>query len=633
MSGTGKRGYAATAREWCHQGWVPGALLVIATILAYQPAWNAGFTWDDDRYVTNNPLLVAPDGLKKIWFSRESPSQYCPMVYTSFRMERELWGLSAAGSHWINILLHATNACLVGLVLRRLGIPGAWLGAAMFALHPVNVESVAWISERKNVLCLLFYLLALLAWIDFLKNPPARPWRSYVLCIAFYALALFSKTTACTFPAAMVLVLWLRKIGISRGRAVQIAPLMLMGLGMGLLTMWWERYHQGTAGKLFSIGIIDRVLIASRAVFFYLGKLIWPANLMFSYPKWSIHSNDLMTYLWLLALVCLFALVWFFRRYTGRSVETALVFYIATLSPLLGFVMLYTFRFTYVADHYQYIACIGPLALAGAGLTRLDARFQKFRGGFMAAVSTLLLAALALLTWRQCGMYSDAETLWRRTIARNPSSYLAHNNLGTILLKQGRTEEAIGEFRNVIELVPEYEVAHFDLGNALVTQGRRSEAVTEFRKAVEIDPAYAKAHNNLGNLLLRQGKSVEALTHYETALRLRPKVPDYANNVAWVLATSPDDAVRSGERSVALAEQAVTLSKARQPVYLATLAAAYAEIGRFPEAVGAAQKALELTQSRFNGALATALAGQIALYHEGKPFRDTQLSAETKSLE
>jgi len=614
--------FLASARAWWRQGWLPGLLLVIATILAYQPAWHAGFIWDDDRYVSQNRLLIEPDGLKKIWFSTESPSQYCPMVYTSFRIERELWGLSAEGCHWVNILLHAANAVLVALVLRKLAAPGAWLAAAAFALHPVNVESVAWISERKNVLCLLFYLLALLAWINFLRDQPTRSWRAYALALVFFVLALLSKTTACTFPAAMLLVLWLKKMPISRARLGQIVPFVLLGFGMGLLTMWWERYNQGTSGKLFSLGWLERILIASRAIFFYLGKLVWPVNLTFSYPRWPINPADPMAYIWLVALAGLAAAIFKARRFAGRSIETAAVFYVATLSPLLGFIMLYTFRYSYVADHYQYIASIGPLALAGAGLSWGFGHLQKARA-FAPALSALLLLTLGILTWRQCQMYASAETLWRATIARNPNSYLAHNNLGTLLLRQGRSDEAMAQFQKVVALAPDYEVGHYDLGHALFRQGRIDDAIAEFRRAVELDPAYAKAHNNLANLLLRQGQPREALVHYESALRLRPKSPDFANNVAWLLATSPDAGIRDGPMAIALALQAESVSQAQEPVFIATLAAAYAEAGQFSEAVATAQRAFELASAQRNPTLAGVLNDQMALYQAGKPFRAT----------
>jgi hypothetical protein len=334
---------AECLRSSRNRAWLLGLLLVVATLLAYQPAWQAGFIWDDDEYVTDNPLLTAPDGLKRIWFSLDSPSQYFPLTYTVFRIERSLWGLNPAGFHWVNILLHAANALLVWRLLRRLSVPGAWLAAAIFALHPVQVESVAWITELKNVLSLFFFLLAMRAWVEFVEDRPKPLWRFYALALMSCALALFSKTTACTLPAALLLVLWLKGKPIDRFRLAQMIPFLAMGAGMGLVTVWWERYHQGTQGVRFSYGLVERLLIASHAVWFYLGKLVWPVNLIFSYPRWTINAADPLAYGWLAAGLGLGIAIYVARRSAGRGVEVAALFYVTTLGPLLGFIMLYTF--------------------------------------------------------------------------------------------------------------------------------------------------------------------------------------------------------------------------------------------------------------------------------------------------
>src|SRR5437870_5592447 len=287
--------------SWSKRDWFFCLILAVVTMLAYQPAWNGGFIWDDDSYVTNNELLIAPDGLRRIWFSLDSPSQYVPLVYTTFRIERALWGLHPFGYHWVNLLLHITNALLVWRLLVRLRVPGAWLAGAIFALHPVQVESVAWITERKNVLMGCFFLLTLLAWISFIDERTKRPWRFYGLALILYVLALSAKTTACTLPAALLLVLWLQKKPITWERIFQIVPFFLLGLGMGLVAVWWERYHQGTLVAFVPLGPIERILLASRAVWFYLGKLIWPSNLTFIYPQWNVAPKRTLDYVWLLA--------------------------------------------------------------------------------------------------------------------------------------------------------------------------------------------------------------------------------------------------------------------------------------------------------------------------------------------
>src|SRR5215831_3514293 len=326
------------------RAWFFALVLAALTIFAYRPAWNGGFVWDDDVYITNNELLTAPDGLRRIWFSLDSPSQYFPLVYSMFRIEHALWGLNPTGYHWVNLLLHVANALLVWRVLARLNVPGAWLASAIFALHPVQVESVAWITERKNVLMGFFFLLTLLAWLAFVDERTKRPWIFYCLALISYVLALSAKATACTLPAALFLILWLQKKPITMRRLMQIVPFVILGVGMGLLVVWWEHYHQGTNRAAFTfLSPIERILVASRAVWFYLSKIFWPSNLTFIYPRWNISPAEFFNYIWLLAGIAACVAIYFGRRYFGRSVEVAAAFFVATLSPVLGFVMLFTF--------------------------------------------------------------------------------------------------------------------------------------------------------------------------------------------------------------------------------------------------------------------------------------------------
>src|SRR5438270_6662115 len=496
-------------------------VLAAVTIFAYWPAWNGGLLWDDDVYITNNELLTAPDGLRRIWFSLDSPSQYFPLVYTTFRIEHAVWGLDPTGYHWVNLLLHIANALLVWLVLARLKVPGAWLAGAIFALHPVQVESVAWITERKNVLMGFFFLLTLLTWVEFLDQQTTRRWRLYLLALVFYALALLSKTTACTLPAALLLILWLQKRPITKGRLLQVVPFVVIGIAMGLLTVWWERYHQGTRGPLFALGPIERILIASHAVWFYLGKLFWPSDLTFIYPRWIVSPTHLLEYAWLAALGGLCAVISFARRYVGRSLEVAALFFVATLSPVLGFIMLYTFRYTFVADHYQYLASIGPIALASAGITTLAASFKESRH-FIFGAAVCLLVALTMFTWRQSTIYSDIEALWRTTIARNPGCWMAHNNLGIVLAQKNEIDEAIAHYRKTLEMSPDFADADYNLGNALLQKGEIDAAILHCQRAVTIQPNDPEAQVALGNALFQKGSIDDSIVHYQRALAIRP---------------------------------------------------------------------------------------------------------------
>jgi Flp pilus assembly protein TadD, contains TPR repeats len=497
-------------------------VLTAVTIFVYRPAWNGGFLWDDDVYITNNELLTAPDGLRRIWLSLDSPSQYFPLVYTTFRVEHALWGLNPTGYHWINLGLHVANALLVWAVLARLKVPGAWLAGAIFALHPVQVESVAWITERKNVLMGFFFLLTLFAWIAFVDERTKRRWLFYGLALILYILALSAKTTACTLPAALFLILWLQNKAISWKRIYQVIPFLVLGLAMGALAMWWERYHQGTSRAVFTfLTPIERVLVASRAVWFYLGKLIWPSHLTFIYPRWDIAPTHFFDYVWVLAGLILCGVIYFLRRNVGRSVEVAAAFFIATLSPVLGFIMLYTFRYTFVADHYQYLACIGPIALASAGLVNLADTVKTSRILILSA-ALCMLALLGTLTWRQAAMYGDMERLWRTTLARNPDCWMAHNNLGIVLFGKGQLDEAIAHYRTTLQMQPNFWDADYNLGNALLGKGEVDEAILHCDKAVAKEPNDPDAQVALANALLQKKQIDDAIVHYQKALAIRP---------------------------------------------------------------------------------------------------------------
>ncbi len=505
--------------------WVSVGLLAVAvsalTVIVYRPASNGQFVWDDDRYVANNHLLMAPDGLRRIWFSLDAPSQYFPLAYTVLRIERFLWDLQPAGYHWVNIFLHLGNALLVWRILLRLKVPGAWLAAGIFALHPVQVESVAWISELKNVLMAFFFLLTLLTWIEYVDETGERRPFFYAAALVFYLLALFAKSTACTLPAALLLILWLKKKPIGRRAFFEIVPFVGLALGIGLVAVWWEKYHQGTR-MLVSPAPVDRLLIASRAVWFYLSKIFWPSDLTFIYPQWRIDAANPVAYLWLIVAGALAVAIYFGRRFFGRSVEVAALFFVTTLSPLLGFIMLYTFRYTFVADHYQYLASIGPIALTSAGLTTLSRSFKSLQwlvfGG-----AVVILAGLSLLSWRQSAMYRDMETLWRTTIAKNPGCWMAYNNLGVVQFEKGNIDDAIDKYEEALRLHADYPEAHYNLGSALLQQGKIDDAIQQCEKALELQPTDPDAHVVLGNAFLAKQDLDGAISQYERALTLRPE--------------------------------------------------------------------------------------------------------------
>jgi tetratricopeptide (TPR) repeat protein len=431
-----------------------------------------------------------------------------------------------------------------------------------------------------------FFLLAAWGWIRFINEPTGRRWRYYALALLCQALALFAKTIACTLPAALLLILWLEKLPVTWRRLAQVAPFAAMGLGLGLVTMWWEAHHQGAPGALFAIGPMERLLIASRALWFYAGKLLWPANLAFNYPRWTIAASDPRAYGWLLATALLAVVIWRARSWAGRGIVVAAAFFAATLSPLLGFIMIYTFQYSFVADHYQYLACIGPIALFAAALTTAWGRLAAGQPFLRAVLCGAMLLALGVLTWQQCKIYANVETLWRATLARNPDSWLANNNLGTILRQKGRIDDAITHYRKALQIMPGNESVHFNLARAYYQQGRMDLAIGQFQSALNLAPGDVEARNNL----------------------------------AWCLATSPQASLRNGAEAVQLARQANALAGGRNPVILGTLAAAFAETGQFGEAAQTAQKAIQAARAAGRQDLAARLNGELQRYEAGLPL-------------
>lgn len=497
-------------------------VIVAAVVFAYQPAWNAGYIWDDDFYVTKNRLLTAADGWWRIWFTFDAPSQYFPLTYSTFRIEQALWGFAPAGYHMTNILLHAGSALLLWSLLRKLNVSAAWFAAALWALHPVQVESVAWVTERKNVLMALFFLASLTAWVRLLDEGGKRAWRWFAGALASYLLALAAKTTACTLPAALVLILWWKREPLTLRRWLQIAPFVLLGFAAGIISVMWERLHEAAHPDYLPIPLVERTLIASRAVFFYLSKLAWPAQLIFSYPRWEISATHPADYLWLVALVIVVALLVIARRRLGRGPEVAFAFFVATLSPLLGFAVVVTFLYSFVADHYQYLACIGPLTVF-ASACRAGANRLHWPNKFLLAriAAAAVLVTLAGLTFRQCQIYRNEETLWLRTIAQNPASWMARNQLAAYWIGEGRYDDAIAEYRKVVDLRPNESLGYANLGAALADKGENDAAVAAYEQALRLAPDDPRVERNFAQSLLRLGRIDEALIHLQRAVELR----------------------------------------------------------------------------------------------------------------
>jgi tetratricopeptide (TPR) repeat protein len=500
--------------------WLVPLVLLVATLAAYFPAWHGGMLWDDDGHVTR-VALRSVSGLWRIWFDVGATQQYYPVVHSAFWVLHRLWGGDTLGYHLVNILLHVLSAFLIAVILRRLAVPGAWLAATLFALHPIQVESVAWITELKNTLSGVLYLAAALTYLRFDEN---RRRRLYVAALCLFVLALLSKSVTATLPAALLVVFWWRRGTLDWRRDVApLAPFFALGLGAGLFTAWVERTEIGAQGAEFNFTLIERCLIAGRAIWFYLAKLVRPANLVFIYPRWQMSQATWWQYLFPLGVLALAAVLWLQRRRT-RAPLAALLFFCGTLFPALGFVNVFPLRYSFVADHFQYLAGIGFFAAASAAIVGLLARWRIPPGRATAVAAIVLGGVLAAITWNQSRQYADAETLYRTTIARNPSCWLAYNNLGVTKLrsKASQVNEAVSLITQALALNPGNAEAHNNLGFALQTLGQSDRAIAEYHEALRLAPDSAEAYGNLGTALTATGQFQEASAALTRALALRP---------------------------------------------------------------------------------------------------------------
>jgi protein O-mannosyl-transferase len=637
------------------QTWFLTLLLIALIFVAYARAFSAGFIWDDESHLTQNPCVVGPLGLKEVWTTTRAV--YYPLVLTTFWGLHKVIGLTPWPYHLLNVLLHAGSAVVLWQVLRQLGIRGAWLGAALWALHPVMVQSVAWVTELKNTQSGFLYLLAIFCFLkrdketaddtdgseqnspdELTKSPSRRLADSrtlrFGLSLVFFILATLSKPSVVMLPVVLALCVWWRTGRICWRNIAVLAPFLLIS---GLASVWTileQKFHAGAIGAEWAQTWPERLIIAGRAIWFYLAKLAWPHPLIFIYPRWEIDSSQITAYLPLLAALAGLLVLWFVRARWSRAVFFAAAYYVVSLFPVLGFFSVFFFRYSFVSDHFQYLASMGPLALAGAGivnfvgrltrslpishpgrppvrvasvpaapvceprkLSRADTDAIQFsdsiavvrsKSFLLAAISGVLLLSLVFLTWRQTAGYRNVVTLYTATLTKNPGCWMAHYNLGIALNDRGKTDEAIAQYQQAIDLRPHYAEAHYNLARLLAQKGQLDDAVTHYEKALEINPADAEAQNNLGVTLFGSGRVDEAIAHYQEALKIQPDFAEASCNLANALLSKGDL-----DEAIARYSACLALSPNQADVQY-DLASALLRKGRTDEAIAHYEKVLEL---------------------------------------
>ena len=575
---------------WLSSEWLWSGILLLAVIAAYSPVWSAGCIWDDEALVTKNPTIVDPAGLKAIWTTRAA--DICPLTLTTFWIEYRLWGATLWPYHLMNVFQHGAVALLLWRVLLRLRIPGAWLGAAIWALHPVQVESVAWISEMKNTESGIFYLCSILC---FLKTPGmdnravSSGYGCYGLTILFAALAMASKSSTVILPLALCLCAWWIEGRWNWRSMAGILPIFLMSIVAGLVSVWTQKLHlEASPDAQLLLNGWQRLASAGDAIWFYLGKLIWPYPLMAIYPRWQVDAGELISYLPLLAAIILVFVLWVFLRTGARPWFFAFAYFLAALIPVLGLVNNTYSYYSFVADHFQYLASMGPLALAGAGMVWI-ANIIGPPGFYLKSLfGAGLLLILGTLSWYRAGAFENEITLWTDTLAKNPTCWLGYNNLGKALSLEGRADEAIADYQKALEIYPNYAMAYFNIGCALAKKGQVDQAIAHYEKALKIDPNYVQAQCNLGFALFTKGQVDESIATFNNVLVKDPDLAEahYNLGIALIKKGNLDEAKEHFQKTLEI--------DPRHEGALNNLGAIFFQRGQWDAAIGQFQKAIEV---------------------------------------
>ena len=578
--------------------------------------------YDDPRYVYENTKITSGVSLSGIaWaFTHIHSMNWHPLTTISHMLDCQVYGLKPGGHHFTNVLLHIVAAILLFLALQEM--TGTFWNsafvAAVFAIHPLRVESVAWIAERKDVLSGVFFMLTLLAYVHYVRLPSIG---RYLVVVFALACGLMSKPMLVTLPFVLLLLdHWpLDRI---RGRFWKRVAEKIPLLGLSAISSIGTLVAQkGAVGWTEELPILERINNAIISYLLYIWQMVWPANLAVFYPHpenrllpWEIISS-------LLLLVCVTAIAIALRKQRPYLI-TGWLWYLGMLVPVIGLVQV---GWQGRADRYTYLPQIGLYIAITWTVADLTAFWRRQR----TILSTAAILTIGVLTWRawaQTWYWRDSETLFKHALAVTTNNDVAENNLGIVYLRQGNVDEAISLLQAAVDLRPDNSPAHENLAKALLQKGKVADALIHYQKLLELQPDNIEVHNIVGTALIQQRRIREGVEEWEKVLAIQPDNGNAMSNLAWVFATSPDDSLRDGTKAIQLASEALRISGNRIPILFRTLAAAYAESGRFSEAIQTAQQGIELANSQGNSELAAELNGNIALYQEQRPLRDVSLT-------
>jgi tetratricopeptide (TPR) repeat protein len=542
--------------------WLAPCLVIAVTTTAFLPAlWNGFVIWDDDANFLNNPHYRGLGWQQLSWmFTTFHLGPYQPLSWVTLGLDYLIWGMNPFGYHLTNLLLHATNAVVFYFVAARLLslafsssreessiILGASLAALLFAIHPLRVESVAWVTERRDVLSGLFFLFAVQFYLTAATaETPARYKKWLALTLVVYVLSLLAKAAAVTLPVVLLVldVYPLGRVGrvnrqwfakASRTILVEKIPFVFFAAVAGWVALLGQ-YSAAAARALEQTGLIERVAQAFYSLVFYLRKTLVPIGIS---PLHEMPQQlDPLDWAYLASAVVVIgitvALILLRRRWpAGLAVWVS---YVALVAPVSGIVQVGP---QLVAERYSYLSCLGWALLAGGGVVYFrcysETKGWILAGGVFSAM-VLALIGLSYLTWKQTQVWHDTESLWRHAVSLDPESTIARNQLGNALADRGALEEAIEHYRRALRIRPAYAGAHYNLAMALADRGEVDGAMRHYEEAVRFDPANANAHNNLGAILAQRGELDAAIEHYHRALQIRPEFPEARDNLSRALA-------------------------------------------------------------------------------------------------
>ena len=509
-----------------HKNIIQIILLVVLCFLIYAPSLGNGFIWDDDTNLYKNPWVQKTDGLQDIWFSHKI-YQYYPVDFTSFWLEHKLWGLDPFGYHTVNLILHILNVLLVFWVVRKLYRRLAFPVALLFTVHPIQVETVAWITERKNLLSLFFFLWAILSYLRF---DSTRKRRDYLLTVLMFTCALLSKSIAVCFIFFPALYKWWKDGRVARQEIRLSFTLAAIGLFLALYALYLEFYQVGARGSAFNLTFLERLALSGRIILFYPYKIIFPFNFIFFYPRWTIDVNVWWQWLFFLAAMLIPAALFIYRGRIGRGALALFIFYVISIFPVLGFLNVYGMQFAYVADHFSYLSTPGLILLICAGITLLLDRL-KTRITFLSSMGYKILSRgfFILIIIYMCSKsmeltknYKNEMVLWSNLARDNPRCLVAYDSLAEEYRDIGEKWKVVDLYKKAVSINPAAQEAYYNLGNAYCNLGNYEEAIKAYEKAIQIDPGYLQAINNLASTYADMGKIEKAIGLWNKAVEADP---------------------------------------------------------------------------------------------------------------